>query len=549
VKEKILPLLKNKATIDVKLSVISLALAKELDKHEKTIAVIESGQLIGKGEKGDKGDTGQAGKDAVGKRGEKGNKGDKGDPGKDGKDGVGKIGPAGKQGVSVVDAEIAVDDHLVMKLSNGDIIDAGELPKAEKSGNNIFISGAQITPEQVTDLTDSGDSALHYHASDRDSANFTGTNWGDLTDAGDSALHYHAADRALANATGTLAVANGGTGATSFTAGRLLIGNGTGAVTEDADLAWDGTNNALSIAAARLFVRGVSSLFIGEAAGNFTHTGVANLGIGKNAGNSLTDGFENVFIGYAAGQAVTGGDDNVAIGYSALRSATTAVSCMAIGTNSLFTNVSGQNNVGVGVATLYNCTGQRNVAIGAGAGFNITSGANNTVIGDIAGQANGFTALTTGGDNTLIGARTVVTAAAASNRTAIGYAVASDANNQVMLGNASVTQIVNMGNGTCDLGSSAHPFRSLYLGYDNTATVGNVTINKASGTVNLAALGTTLTLTNSLIATTSRIMLTLESDPGSAIGSLYAVAAAGSCTINVTTAVTNQTKVAFQIIN
>ena len=67
--------------------------------------------------------------------------------------------------------------------------------------------------------------------------------------------------------------------------------------------------------------------------------------------------------------------------------------------------------------------------------------------------------------------------------------------------------------------------------------------------MNLAALGTTLTLTNSLIATTSRIMLTLASDPGSAIGSLYAVPAAGSCTINVTTAVTNQTKIAFEIIN
>jgi hypothetical protein len=140
-KEKILHLLKNEATIDVKLSVISLALAKELDKHGEAIAVIESGQLIGKGEKGDKGDTGPAGKDAVGKRGEKGDKGEKGDPGKDGKDGVGKPGSPGKPGVSVVDAEIAVDDHLVLKLSNGGIIDAGELPKAEKSANNVFVSG------------------------------------------------------------------------------------------------------------------------------------------------------------------------------------------------------------------------------------------------------------------------------------------------------------------------------------------------------------------------------------------------------------------------
>ena len=55
----------------------------------------------------------------------------------------------------------------------------------------------------------------------------------DLTDAGDSTLHYHAADRALANATGVLDVTRGGLGVGSITAGRLLIGNGTGAVAAD----------------------------------------------------------------------------------------------------------------------------------------------------------------------------------------------------------------------------------------------------------------------------------------------------------------------------
>lgn len=44
---------------------------------------------------------------------------------------------------------------------------------------------------QWTDLTDSGASTLHYHTSDRDSANFTGTNWTDLTDGGYTTLHTH----------------------------------------------------------------------------------------------------------------------------------------------------------------------------------------------------------------------------------------------------------------------------------------------------------------------------------------------------------------------
>lgn len=60
-----------------------------------------------------------------------------------------------------------------------------------------------LTLAQHTDLTDAGDSALHFHSADRASANFTGTNWTDLTDGGDSTLHIHSADRARANHTGT----------------------------------------------------------------------------------------------------------------------------------------------------------------------------------------------------------------------------------------------------------------------------------------------------------------------------------------------------------
>lgn len=48
-----------------------------------------------------------------------------------------------------------------------------------------------LTAAQLTDLTDAGDSILHFHASDRDSANFTGTTWTDLTDGGLTTLHTH----------------------------------------------------------------------------------------------------------------------------------------------------------------------------------------------------------------------------------------------------------------------------------------------------------------------------------------------------------------------
>lgn len=49
---------------------------------------------------------------------------------------------------------------------------------------------------------------------------------------------------------GTLPVANGGTGAATFTAGQVLYGNGTSALASSANLFWDSSNNRLGIGTA-----------------------------------------------------------------------------------------------------------------------------------------------------------------------------------------------------------------------------------------------------------------------------------------------------------
>ena len=49
------------------------------------------------------------------------------------------------------------------------------------------------------------------------------------------------------NITGNINVAQGGTGLTTLTTGQLLVGNGTGALTQSANLVWDNTNNRLGI--------------------------------------------------------------------------------------------------------------------------------------------------------------------------------------------------------------------------------------------------------------------------------------------------------------
>ena len=129
-----------------------LTLAKEFSKLRREVRGVLALPIDPQGDKGDTRDKGLPGA--------KGERGTDGKDGRDGKDGLiglngvnGKSGKAGadgtdgKDGVSVVDAEIAADGNLVFKLSDGKIIDAGELPTGNGTNAGVFVSGnaAQIT--------------------------------------------------------------------------------------------------------------------------------------------------------------------------------------------------------------------------------------------------------------------------------------------------------------------------------------------------------------------------------------------------------------------
>lgn len=122
----------------VKLTGVGMFLGKLLDKFDSRIVDLEARQLQ-KGDKGDKGDSivGPAGKDGKdgkdGLPGPAGPKGDKGDPG--------PVGKRGEKGVSVVDAEVALDGNLVLKLSNGNIIDAGEIVQKSNNSGSVHVAG------------------------------------------------------------------------------------------------------------------------------------------------------------------------------------------------------------------------------------------------------------------------------------------------------------------------------------------------------------------------------------------------------------------------
>jgi hypothetical protein len=104
-------------------------------------------------------------------------------------------------------------------------------------------------------------------------------------------------------------VANGGTGATSFTAGRILFGNGTSAINANVNLFWDNANSRLGIGtsapATTLDVNGTTQIgnngtTITEIIRATSNQDFANIG----AGNSRT-------VTFAVTNAATGSSVNI----------------------------------------------------------------------------------------------------------------------------------------------------------------------------------------------------------------------------------------------
>ncbi|MCY3022210.1 MAG: tail fiber domain-containing protein [Planctomycetota bacterium] len=194
-------------------------------------------------------------------------------------------------------------------------------------------------------------------------------------------------------------------------------------------------------------------------------TGNGNTAVGSNALSSNTTGATNAVLGSAAMSANTGGTNNVAVGCLALSSNTTSHNSTAVGANALqfttaggntamgnsalYKNTTGTNNTAVGVVAMMNFsgtgTGSDNTAMGASALYS-NDGSGNSAFGSMAGNAG--TPITTGTQNTLIGANAQVNSASATNRIALGYNAICDANNKAVIGNSSVTTVGGYGTWT-----------------------------------------------------------------------------------------------------
>ncbi len=173
-------------------------------------------------------------------------------------------------------------------------------------------------------------------------------------------------------------------------------------------------------------------------------TGWNNVANGVSALQQNTSGNSNVASGYGAAGANNNGNSNVAIGNYAMSSSLNNSNNVAVGDSALFTFSDGYNAdlmVAVGTkAMLANTTGYYNTAIGGQSLVNNTTGYYNTALG-----ASALNTSTTGYGNTALGYNADVNSASRFNATAVGYAATATADNQVMLGNTSVTSVVAAG--------------------------------------------------------------------------------------------------------
>ena len=200
----------------------------------------------------------------------------------------------------------------------------------------------------------------------------------------------------------------------------------------------------------------------------------------------------SILIGQPTMGTLNDADFNVGLGYGVFNSLTSGAGNMGVGYNALNNLNSGGGNVALGRQVLSQLTtGSKNVGIGRQAAIQIVDG------------SVGGTSLTTGSQNTYIGAETVPSANNVSNETVVGYGATGSGSNTITLGNSSVTLVGVSSDNTTDLGTSSKEFKDMYI--DGTAYLDAVDIDGGSidntvigGSTAAAGSFTTITASTSL---------------------------------------------------
>lgn len=225
-------------------------------------------------------------------------------------------------------------------------------------------------------------------------------------------------------------------------------------------------NTAVGARALTTATTGSENTVVGHNAGYSTTTGNNNTAMGSNAlytnttgGGNTAIGYETLYlsdaplntaVGYRAMKNNSNGIANCAFGAQALASNSSGANNSSFGVNSLDANTSGSNNSAFGISALTtSTTASNNTALGHQALFYTITGYHNVAVGSSSGNLN-----TSGYYNTFLGSGTNGTGTN-YNSTAIGYGASTSANNEAVIGNASVTSIggyanwTNLSDGRC----------------------------------------------------------------------------------------------------
>jgi len=244
------------------------------------------------------------------------------------------------------------------------------------------------------------------------------------------------------------------------------------------------SNIAIGSGALTTNTNGNINLAVGQDALKSNTNGGGNIAIGYRTLNNNINGYDNIAIGNAALNTNTSGQVNIAFGIAAMYNNETGRNNIALGYSSLQGNILGDKNISIGTTALYRNNGFSNIAIGFDAGSDITSGNNNVFLGLEAGKS----------------PQQKVNAV---NSVAIGANTHTTADNQVVIGDANITEtqlsgtVIPRGNNTQDLGSTTRQWKDVYIGgttsITKTAAGSALTINNTNGTnaiaVNVAAGG------------------------------------------------------------
>jgi len=286
-------------------------------------------------------------------------------------------------------------------------------PATATNTTNISTNATDIATLQTEQTTQNAAIALNTakvtnatHTGDVTGATVLTIGDGKVTDAKIVAV-------AASKLTGTVAIANGGTGATTKAAGfdalspMTVVGDimyggvsGTGTVLSKGTANQVLTMNAAATApewktpaAGATDINGLTdgktilnSVFLGSGAGSsITSTTAYNTGIGVDALKTNISGLLNTAIGYNALKLNTS-SSNTAIGTYSLDANTTGNSNTGLGYNTLSSNITGTLNTAIGSAALdANTTGSWNVSIGSSAHTFSVAGEKNVIIGAFAG--------------------------------------------------------------------------------------------------------------------------------------------------------------------